>query len=54
MEKEYLILKDQNGKTIKVSEEEYKENQDLFDSIINDESTQKPSWLVKGKGNNGH
>ena len=48
MPEEYLILKDQDGKTIKVSEEQYKENKELFDSIIKDDTIIKPSWMKKG------
>lgn len=47
MTEEVLILKDQNGQTIKVTEEQYKANKDLFDSIINDNRIDKPSWLRK-------
>ena len=47
MNKEVLILKDQNGKTIEVTEDDYNTNRDLFDSIMNDNTINKPSWLRK-------
>ena len=45
-EEKYLIMKDQDGKTIKITEEEYKDNLELFQSlnIINE---QLPSWVFK-------
>lgn len=48
MEKEYLILKDQNGRTIKVSEEDYRENIELFQDIkiVNEVL---PNWIHKYK-----
>lgn len=48
MEQEYLILKDAQGNTIKVSEEQYKNNPDLFNTIIEDNGN-LPSWLSKYK-----
>lgn len=48
MEKEYLILKDQDGRTIKVSEEDYRENIELFQDIeIANEVL--PNWIHKYK-----
>ena len=51
MGKEYLILKDQNGKTIKVDEETYRENLEVFqDKFLGNEIL--PSWVHKyQKGN---
>lgn len=48
MEKEYLILKDQDGRTIKVNEEDYRENIELFQNIdvVNEVL---PNWIHKYK-----
>lgn len=43
---EYLIMKDQDGKTIKITEEEFRDNLELFQNlnIINETL---PSWVFK-------
>lgn len=50
MDNEILILKDQSGKNIEVTKEQYLANRDLFDSIIDFNNMNLPSWLKERKG----